>query len=302
MPRDSFTLTDANILGLFFINRYRFLTISQFARISGLSKERSEKFLLALFRSEIVGSFGNVALPGAGRTPKVYFLKRRGWELLRAESGIPEEMLGSYSEVHQEASWSTLMQHRLKLLDVMIAAELAVRVRPHLNIVRSFLEYRRIKREGRLIRKTTDYVAAGEALENKIVPDGALILENVETGNRALFLIEMDMGSERIVANITHDRKLSLHFRFEQYDRYLTSMRFAEKYKGFGEFDHFTLLFVALSSDRLTHVREALADLASELHSFYRFGLFSEVVENFLGEAWLSRLPTDRQRYRLVRG
>ena len=71
----------------------------------------------------------------------MYFLKRRGWELLRAESGIPEELIGSFREVHQEASWSPQMNHRLHLLDVMIAAELAVWGRPHLSLVRSFARF-----------------------------------------------------------------------------------------------------------------------------------------------------------------
>ena len=242
----------------------------------------------------IVGSFGNVVIAGGGKTPKVYYLKRRGWELLR--------LIGAYREVHKEASWSPLMYHRLHLLDVMIAAELAVRAKPHLNLVRSFLEYRREKKEGKLSRETSDYVSGEATAETRIIPDGAFIIENVENGRRALFLIEMDMGTERIVSSITHDRRASLHFRFEQYDRYLESLRFAEKYREFGEFDHFTLLFVTVSKERIEHVRESLANLNSGFHNFYRFGLIGEVVEDFLGEVWLSRLSTDATRYRLVRG
>ena len=115
MLQAGFALTNANMLGLFFINRYRFLTINQFAKTSELSWERSQNLLSALYKRDILGSFGNVVIPGAGKTPKVYFLKRRGWEILRTESGIPEEMIGSFRDVHQEASWSPLMYHRLRL-------------------------------------------------------------------------------------------------------------------------------------------------------------------------------------------
>jgi hypothetical protein len=125
----------------------------------------------------------------------------------------------------------------------MIAAELSVRGRPHLNLVRTFLEYRRVKREGRLMRETADYVSGEETAENRIIPDGALIIENIETGRRGLFLLEMDMGTERLTSSISHDRRTSLHFRFEQYDKYLSSLRFAEKYAAYGKFENFTLLF-----------------------------------------------------------
>jgi hypothetical protein len=42
------TLTPRALLGLFFIQRYRFLTIAQFARASGLSRHRAEDLLHSL--------------------------------------------------------------------------------------------------------------------------------------------------------------------------------------------------------------------------------------------------------------
>ncbi|MBV9480572.1 MAG: replication-relaxation family protein [Acidobacteria bacterium] len=189
MAEGKLVLTPALALGLFFIYRYRFLTIAQFAKASGLSARHVEAVLPAYERQGIVGAFGNVTIPGHGKTPKVYFLKRKGYELLRMESGIPEELIGSYSEVHQEATWSPVMYHRLRLLDVLIALEIQVRERPHLSLVKTFVEYRRVKRENRIARETTDFVGAEEIPENRIIPDGAFVMENVETGRRALFFI-----------------------------------------------------------------------------------------------------------------
>jgi hypothetical protein len=51
----------------------------------------------------------------------------------------------------------------------------------------------------------------------------------------------MDMATERIVTRISHDRRLTLRFKIEQYDRYLTSGRFAQTYAAYGQFRHFTL-------------------------------------------------------------
>jgi len=301
MAEGKLVLTPALALGLFFIHRYRFLTIAQFAKASGLSARHTEAVLPAYERLGIVGAFGNVTIPGHGKTPKVYFLKRKGYELLRMESGIPEELIGSYSEVHQEASWSPVMYHRLRLLDVLIALEIQVRDRPHLNLVKTFVEYRRVKRGNRIARETTDFVVAQEIPENRIIPDGAFVMENVETGRRALFFIEMDMATERIVTKISNDKRLTLRFKFEQYDRYLQSRRFAETYAHYGTFTNFTLLFVTLKQERIDNIREALSDLPSEFSAFYRLAVFEAVIKDFLGEVWQSRLSTDERRYRLTR-
>jgi protein involved in plasmid replication-relaxation len=227
-----FTLTPAAVLGLFFVQRYRFLTIAQFARASGLSRHRSEDLLRALELRGVLGHFGHVLIPGHGKTPKAYYLKRKGWELLRRESDIPDEFLGSFVETHVEASWSPQMYHRLRLLDLLIALEVQVRLRPRLNLVRTFVEYRRVKRGGRIARETTDFVAAEEISKNRIIPDAAFVLENVETGRPGLFFLEMDMATERIVTRISHDRRLTLRFKIEQYDRYLTGGRFAQNLCG----------------------------------------------------------------------
>jgi hypothetical protein len=70
-------------------------------------------------------------------------------------------------------------------------------------------------------RETTDYVAQEESSDTRIIPDAAFILENIESGKRALFFLEMDMGTERIVSQITRDKRISLFYKLIQYDRYL---------------------------------------------------------------------------------
>ena len=301
MAETGLTLTPASALGLFFVHRYRFLTSIQFAKASGLSKRRAEDVLYAFSRRGFTGSFGNAVIPGHGKTPKVYFLKRKGFELLRMESGIPEELIGGYSEVHQEVTWSPVMYHRLRLLDVLIALEVQVRERSHLSLVKTFVEYRRVKRGNRIARETTDFVVPEEIPDNRIIPDGAFVMENVETGRRALFFIEMDMATERIVTKISNDKRLTLRFKFEQYDRYLQSRRFAETYANYGTFTNFTLLFVTLKQERVDNIREALIDLPAEFSAFYRLAVFEAVIADFLGEVWQSRLSTDERRYRLTR-
>jgi hypothetical protein len=297
----AFTLTAPAVLGLFFIQRYRFLTIVQFARASGLSRHRAEDVLRSLELHGVLGYFGHVRIPGHGKTPKAYYLKRKGWELLRRESDIPDELIGSFVEAHLETSWSPQMYHRLRLIDLIIALEAGARARPQLNLVRTFVEYRRIKKAGRIARETTDFVSSEETPENRIIPDAAFVLENIETGRRALYFLEMDMATERIVTQITNDRRITLRFKIEQYDRYLTGGRFAQTYAPFGEFRHFTLLFVTYGDDRIDNIRRAVSDLPSELHAYYRFSTFEQAETNLLGPIWKSRSTSDTGLYPLVR-
>jgi hypothetical protein len=71
------TLTEGTILGLFFIQRYRFLTVDQFARAAGLKRSTAAWHLRLLERCGLLSHFGNTGVVGYGKTPKVYFLVNR---------------------------------------------------------------------------------------------------------------------------------------------------------------------------------------------------------------------------------
>jgi hypothetical protein len=73
MAGGNLTLTPAIILGLFFVQRYRFLSIAQFAQAAGLSKRHSEGVLHTFARRGIVSSFGNVPI---GPVPPAAVKKR----------------------------------------------------------------------------------------------------------------------------------------------------------------------------------------------------------------------------------
>jgi Replication-relaxation len=137
--------------------------------------------------------------------------------------------------------------------------------------------------------------------ENRIIPDAAFVLENVESGRRGLFFLEMDMATERIVTAISHDRRVTLRYKIEQYDRYLTTGRFAQTYAPYGDFRSFTLLFVTYGEERIDNIRRALANLPEKLHAYYRFATFEAAEADFLGPVWLSRSSGDQERYRLTR-
>jgi Replication-relaxation len=239
------TLTEKATAGLFCVQRYRFLTIDQFARASGLHYITAANKLRFFQQHGLLGHFGNTGVRGNGKTPKAYFLTRKGFEFLAAESAIPAEL--------------------------------------------------------RIVPETSDYVDAEESSENKIIPDAAYILENRETKRRALFFLEMDMGTERITTAFVGNKQSVLHHKFSQYDRYLKSMRFTQTYKEYGEFRSFTMLFVTQQAARIENTRRELLDLPQELSGYYRLTTFDEAMGDFLGSIWKSRLATDVARYALVR-
>ena len=63
-------LTEGVVLGLFFVQRYRFLTIDQFARAAGMHRDTASRQLRSLELRGVLSHFGNACLPGHGRTPK----------------------------------------------------------------------------------------------------------------------------------------------------------------------------------------------------------------------------------------
>ena len=296
-----FSLTEKAALGLFFIQRYRFLTIDQHAKASGQTRSSSSDQLRALELAGFLGHFGNTGLAGMGKTPKAYFLTRKGWGFLRREGGIPEELIGSFKETKVEARWSPQMYHRLRTVDLMIASEVAVRGRMNLTVIQTFLEYRRVRHNGSLERETMDFVTLPPTPDNRIIPDAAFVLENIDTGKRGLFFLEMDMATERIVTDITRDKRVTLFYKLSQYDRYLQGMRYSQKYAGCGDFRFFTLLFVTLGRQRVDNIRRNMQSLPSDYSNYYRFAVFDDAVNNFLGPVWKSRNPADTRLYPLVR-
>jgi Replication-relaxation len=295
------TLTGNLILGLFFIQRYRFLTISQFARITQLHHVTAAEKLRAFEHMGLLGYFGN-SRPGIhGKTPKAYFLTRKGFALLQEESDFSPEHLGRYVEVKVESRWSPQMYHRLATVDLLLSLEMALRNRPHLSLVKTLLEYKRVKKGNQIISETVDYVAAEESAETKIIPDAAFILENTTTSRRALFFLEMDMGSERIISASMANNQTTLARKFSQYDRYLKSFRYSKTYAEFGEFRAFTMLFVTLQEARIENIRNELSSLPQELARHYRLTTFPEAMGDFLGAVWHSRLLSDTTRHPLVR-
>jgi hypothetical protein len=282
-------ISDDDFLVFFYLQKYSFLTIEQ-ARFA-LGRRRSYQSMARRLKSledqSLLASFGGHRI-GYANTPKIFFLTRPGFELLENESGIPAEMLGRFRK-KTKPKWTTKTKHRIFLIDLFLSLEQSVRRSGHLELDRVFLEYRFVKKGGRIFSETTDFVADEPEPENKIVPDGAFVLKSLRTSAEGLFFIEMDMATEQIVSRITKNADFAIKTKFEKYDRYLSGGRYRDKYGSVGNFDYFTMLFVTLSDARINNIRRKLSDLSPEFHEYYFFNTHEAVMDDFFNQSWKSR-------------
>ena len=95
------------------------------------------------------------------------------------------------------------MYHRLRTVDLLIALECAVQAGRIWQLSKRFWNIAGSSGEIEPSRKQPIMSMLQESSENKIIPDAAYILENRETQRRALFFLEMDMGTERITSAYT---------------------------------------------------------------------------------------------------
>jgi hypothetical protein len=292
------SLTEGTIRALCAMHSFRFLTILQFARVSGVSYKHGADVLLSLERSGAVGFIGYTSIPAHGKTPKVYFLRRQGFMQLSQATDMPGSEIKAFRETHKELAWTPAMYHRIRLVDCFLALERAVATRPQLTLQKTFLEYRRVR--GSAERETTDYAAEPRSSANRIVPDGAFILENREKGRAGLFFVEMDMGTERVTAPRSGDPRATIRGKFEQYDKYLTSGRFVQSFSAYGEFSYFVMLLVTIKPERIDNIRAAVSDLPENLHTYYNLTTLAAAEKDFLGPIWKSRDPKDTVLHALV--
>lgn len=291
-------LSEQTLDALRYIHQYRYLTKDHVAAATDIKPKTASEMLLRLERHRLLSSFGNVPIAGKGKTPKVYYLTKRGHALLAEEFGE----IAPYRAVNVTSRWSPKMAHKLATLDVLMALERGVHDRPHYALPATFLEYRRDRIGERWTLETMDYVAAPETAENKIIPDAGFILENIAKNSKALFLIEVDLGTERHVSRSGAYIRESVRHKISQYDRYLSGARFKKRYASWGDFPYFVLLVITNSEQRLSNMRTALSDLDANFHQYFRFSTLKAVKTNFFHHAWRGRAISDERQYGLIAG
>ena len=285
-----------DIVILFFLQKYNFLTISQAARVAPhRHRVTIAKRLLTMQQMGYIDYFGDTRI-GFERVPKVYYIKEKGYELL-LDNQLEPVMLGNFKKKNSP-SWSPIFKHRLQLVDVFLSLEMSIKNYPDLELVKVFMDYNHTP-EGKC--ETTDFVSNEQTPENKIVPDGAFVLRNDRKDTAALYFIELDKGTESIISKIApNDRQNTIYAKMKKYDRYLTSGNFNQKYSPYGDFPVFTLLFITTSPTRIENIRKKVLALPKNLHQYYLFGTYEEVKDDFFTESWKIRDVEDIEGHTVI--
>ena len=281
------------------IQSYRYLTKDQVAAVTGMRPKSASEMLLRLERQKLLASFGNVPIAGRGKTPKVYYLKRRGYRVL---ADAVDDELPAFKEVNVTSRWSPKMAHRMATIDVMMAVERGVEALPGYRLVKTLLEYRRDNIGSRWVIETSDYVVSPETPDNRIIPDAGFVLENEVSGRRGLFLIEVDLGTKSHTSMSQARTNGTVARQIEQYDRYLTGGRFKHRYEQFGFFEWFWPLFITNSDERVENMRRLCSGADPRFNRHYRFSTLQRVKQKFFHSDWKIRDPEDHEGYELVRG
>jgi len=265
------SVTEVTVAALSAICAYRYLSVNQVAVMTGVRPKTASEMLLRLERNQLLGSFGNTGIRGYGKTPKLYFLKKRGHVVLVEELEAQELPVPPFRQINMTSRWSPLMFHRIDTLDVMAAVERDCAALQDYNLTGTLVEYRREKRGSRWQKETTDYVCLPALSENKIVPDAGFAVEHIASGKRALFLVEVDCGTTRLTTKQFEPTVATFTKKLAQYDRYLASGRIANRHPRLGAFNGFHLLIVTTSDQRVANMRAAAAELSPNFHPYYRF-------------------------------
>ncbi len=290
------SLAEDDILILYYIQKYRFLSVEQTYKVIGtkMSKPSISRKLKKLQDIGLLNNFGNCRV-GFTRIPKIYYITENGYNLLLDEA-FEEENLGPYRK-KSKPTWSPVFKHRMMLIDVCISLELSIRARPNLQLTKVMLDYN-IDAHGH--RETMDYVGAERENIYKLIPDAAVVIKNITTKTSILYLIELDRGTEAIRAAIKGGEDLhSIHYRMEKYDHYLLSGNFNRKYQEYGKFNAFMLLFITSIPGRVENIRKRMMDLPVELAEFYLFNCFDTVEQDFFCKDWKNRDIKDEAHYQL---
>ena len=298
----SLILTEEALTGLFYIQRYRYLTINQFGHITGLSYEKSASVLRIMERKSYLGHFGNVPFGGRGKAPKTYFLTRKGHGFL--VDNLPDmiEEIGGYKKVNSDVKWTPKTYHNLALIDCFLAIEKQVAGTGKYRLFKVFSENKIERLKGGGTRtETTDFLDDTQSSDSRIIPDGAFVLERLEDEKRFLFFLEFDNGTETIESKLPANFHKTVQYKFSQYVKYLESGRYGLKYRDHGEFKFFFMLFVTDSERRVNNICDSLSFIKPELRRLFYVLDKDTALADFFFSDWQQPAGDDTTKRPLVK-
>jgi hypothetical protein len=282
-----------DLLVLFYLQKYSFLTIRQVMKAldDGRCYQTMGRKLWEMAKTDLVG-FSKGHSAGLIKEPRIYYLQKNGYEVL-LDRKVPVELLGQFRGEHYPV-WTSQTKRLLPLIDMFLSLEAGIKGIDGLELIRIFLKYNWVNVGTNVIAETTDFISADEQEDKKMVPDGAFILQRRRKEKR-LFLVEMDLGTERGSNRVKKNSTPALHERLRKYAAYLQSRQYAQEHKEWGEFNYFTLLVVTRSADRIDNVRKNIFDLPPQFHQYYFLNYYDAVATSFFNKEWkMGRVDDDQ--------
>ena len=275
-----YKLTQRDLKVVDLVEDYHLLTTSQIQKLLYPSMQKAQTRLYRIWKSGLVKRFPYpVLLREGGRGEYIYHINRK-----------PKMSM-------------TGVLHTIELNDIRIAFDVACRESEHIEMIEFIPEYKgMIGSDGMMRRVVEDSVRiqGREKTEQRFIPDGVMCLEKRATRKRILLFIELDLGSEKLVARRTGS--YSVVSKLEVYKEYLRQ----EGYRKYNDrFDHefkgFRVLVIMSNQQRAQRLRKELT-----LIGIRRFVWLARKLkisdETILKEIWTVSDVNDEKRYSILRG
>lgn len=256
----------------------RLLKTAQFAKASGLTTKHASHILRDLKHYGYVDHTGGGVIPGRGRAPQIWFLTKLGWHYFTEITG---RELPSFTHAKPIRAWSQTMPHRLATVDVFLALQCTMKKCSIADIKHAGFDFRTTETETGRRKETTDFL--DKAHTKKIIPDAAFHVVRRD-GHEALMFLETDMGTEG--ASTKSATNISLTAKLKAYGQYLKARSFQTKYRSWGRFEAFMLLFVTTTNARIDRIIAKTRDKLRQIKSLIFFTTHEAIAADPLGAIW----------------
>ena len=256
----------------------RLLKTAQFAKTTGLTVKHAGHILRDLRHYGYVDHTGGGVILGGGRTPQIWFLTKLGWHYFTEITGLE---LSPFVQAQPIRAWPQTMPHRLATVDIFLSLQCAMKNSGVADIKYWAFDFRTVDTETGRRKETTDFL--GKTQTKKIIPDAAFHVVR-QDGHEALMFLETDMGTEG--TNTRSTTNTSLIAKFKAYDHYLKTRGFRAKYRPWGRFEAFLLLFVTTTKARIDRIIGRTTDKLGQIKSLILFTTHEALVTDPLGKIW----------------
>lgn len=264
----------------------RMMTIRQFQNCTGYSQKYATDLLNDHFKRNYLGRFGGMPLVGKGRAPNVYYLTEKGHSFLQDRHGLN---LGDWVSIKPKHKWPASMPHRLKTVDLFLALATKLRQSGVASILEARFDFRQAEFAGVRRCETTDFLTQPKDENKKIIPDASLVVERADN-SKALIFLECDMGTENICEHRGSGE--TIEGKLESYRLYFQSKGFVSRYKAFGQFASFLVMFATTSERRVQAIRERLGEVEDPFDPLFLFTTHDLFENDPIGKIFMRRRAT----------